>query len=41
MTLEKSIPAGKFAPGVYQVTIKVNDMVSKQAISPTTKFAIQ
>jgi len=41
MTLEKSIPADKFAPGVYQVTIKVNDMVSKQAISPTAKFAIQ
>ena len=41
MTLEKHIPADKFAPGVYQVTIKVNDSVSKQTISPTAKFAIQ
>jgi 5-hydroxyisourate hydrolase-like protein (transthyretin family) len=41
MTLEKRIPADKFAPGVYQVTIKVNDMVSKQTISPMAKFAIQ
>jgi GWxTD domain-containing protein len=41
MTLEKSLPANTLAPGVYQVTIKVNDLVSKQTISPTTKFAVQ
>jgi hypothetical protein len=41
MTLEKSLPANSLAPGVYQVTIKVNDLVSKQTISPTTKFAVQ
>ncbi|HSM84850.1 MAG TPA: GWxTD domain-containing protein, partial [Candidatus Limnocylindrales bacterium] len=41
MTLEKSLPLAKLDPGVYQVTIKVNDMVSKQTISPTAKFAVQ
>jgi GWxTD domain-containing protein len=41
MTLEKSLPANSLAPGVYQVTIKVNDLVSKQTISPTVKFAVQ
>jgi 5-hydroxyisourate hydrolase-like protein (transthyretin family) len=41
MTLEKSLPADKLSPGVYQVTIKVNDLVSKQTISPTAKFAVQ
>lgn len=41
MTLEKSLPANSLAPGVYQVTIKVNDLVSKQTISPMAKFAIQ
>jgi GWxTD domain-containing protein len=41
MTLAKSLPADKLQPGVYQVTIKVNDMVSKQTISPTVKFAVQ
>ena len=41
MTLEKSFPASNLPPGVYQVTIKVNDLVSKQTISPTAKFAVQ
>ncbi len=41
MTLEKSLPANNLQPGVYQVTIKVNDLVSKQTISPTVKFAVQ
>lgn len=41
MTLAKGFPADKLQPGVYQVTIKVNDLVSKQTISPTVKFAIQ
>jgi GWxTD domain-containing protein len=41
MTLAKTLPLSKLDPGVYQVTIKVNDQVSKQAISPTAKFAVQ
>ena len=41
MTLAKSFPADKLQPGVYEVTVKVNDMVSKQTISPTVKFSIQ
>jgi len=41
LTLQKSLPTTKLDPGVYQVTIKVNDMVSKQTISPTAKFAVE
>lgn len=41
LTLQKSLPLNKLDPGVYQVTIKVNDLVSKQTISPTAKFAVE
>jgi len=41
LTLEKSLPVNRLDPGVYQVTIKVNDLLSKQTISPTEKFAIE
>jgi GWxTD domain-containing protein len=41
MTLAKSLSVGQLAPGNYQVTIKVNDMVSKQTIAPTAKFTVQ
>lgn len=41
LTLQKSLPLSKLDPGVYQVTIKVNDLVSKQTISPTAKFAVE
>jgi GWxTD domain-containing protein len=41
VTLAKTLPLGKLDPGVYQVTIKVNDAVSKQTIAPTAKFAVQ
>ena len=41
LTLQKSLPLKALNPGVYQVTIKVNDLVSKQTISPTAKFAVE
>src|SRR5947207_632301 len=41
VTLQKSLPLSKLDPGVYQVTIKVNDLVSKQTISPTAKFVVE
>ena len=41
VTLEKSLPANSLGPGVYQVTIKVNDLISRQTISPRAKFVIQ
>jgi GWxTD domain-containing protein len=41
VTLAKSLPLSKLDPGVYQVTIKVNDQVSKQTISPSAKFVVQ
>jgi hypothetical protein len=41
MTLERKLPLAQLDPGVYQVTIKVSDLVSKQTISPSAKFAVQ
>ncbi len=41
VTLGRSLPLAQLDPGVYQVTIKVNDQISKQTISPTAKFAVQ
>ena len=41
MTLERKLPLAKLDSGEYQVTIKVSDLVSKQTISPTAKFAVQ
>ncbi len=41
MTLEKSLPLGGLEPGLYQITIKVNDNVSKQSIAPSAKFEVQ
>lgn len=41
LTLQKSLPLNKLEPGLYQVTIKVNDLVSKQTISPTAKFVVE
>jgi len=41
ITLAKSLPPNKLAPGAYQVTIKVDDQVSKQTVSQTAKFAVQ
>jgi GWxTD domain-containing protein len=40
VTLAKTVPVSKLGPGVYQVTITVNDQVSKQTIAPTAKFAV-
>jgi GWxTD domain-containing protein len=41
VTLGRSLQLSQLDPGVYQVTIKVNDQISKQTISPTAKFAVQ
>jgi GWxTD domain-containing protein len=42
LTLSKSLPLSKLDPGNYQVTIKVNDLVSKQNISSSAeKFTVQ
>ncbi len=41
MTLERSLPLNRLGPGSYQVTIRVDDLVSRQTISPTAKFTVQ
>ncbi|HEY6305869.1 MAG TPA: GWxTD domain-containing protein, partial [Candidatus Angelobacter sp.] len=35
VTLQQRVPPDKLEPGVYQVTIKVNDLVAQQSIAPT------
>jgi GWxTD domain-containing protein len=40
LTLEKTMPLAGLEPGRYQVTIKVNDGVSKQAIAQSAPFIV-
>ncbi len=41
VTLEKSLDLGNLPVGTYQLTIKVNDNISKQTIAPQAKFAVE
>lgn len=41
LTLEKSLSASALAPGVYRLSIKVNDDLSKQTVDPTVTFAVE
>jgi len=41
VTLEKSMPLASLEPGKYQVTIKVNDGVSKQQIAQSAPFVVE
>jgi len=41
MTLEKSLALSNFQPGVYKLTVKVDDNISKQQIAPSVRFAVE
>jgi GWxTD domain-containing protein len=41
MTLEKSLNLNSFQPGVYKLTVKINDNVSKQQIAPSVRFTVE
>ena len=41
VTLEKSLALNSFQPGVYRLTVKVDDNVSKQQIAPSVRFAVE
>jgi GWxTD domain-containing protein len=41
MTLEKSLALTSFQPGIYRLTVKVDDNVSKQQITPSVRFAVE
>ncbi|HXZ80436.1 MAG TPA: GWxTD domain-containing protein [Terriglobales bacterium] len=41
VTLEKSLALSRMEPGIYRVTIKINDSISKQEISPSARFAVE
>ena len=41
VTLEKSLPLASLEPGTYELTIKVNDKIANQKISPVAKFVVE
>ncbi len=41
VTLEKTLPLNALPPGIYRITIKVNDEVAKQTITPSARFAVE
>jgi hypothetical protein len=43
ITVEKSLSLASVPPGIYQLNIKVNDNISKQAITPipSAKFVVE
>jgi len=41
LTLEKTLALQNFEPGLYRLTVKVDDNVSKQTISPFARFAVE
>jgi GWxTD domain-containing protein len=41
ITLEKTLALNSFPPGVYKLTVKVDDNVSKQQIAPSVRFAVE
>jgi hypothetical protein len=40
VTLERSLPLASLQPGKYQITIKVNDGISKQQIAESAPFVV-
>jgi GWxTD domain-containing protein len=41
VTLAKSLSLNSLEPGVYRLTVKVDDNVSKQEIAPSVRFAVE
>jgi GWxTD domain-containing protein len=41
ITLEKSMPLTSLDPGLYRITIKVDDNISKQTINPSARFMVE
>lgn len=41
LTLAKSLPPNGLDPGIYRVTIRINDLISNQTISPAARFAVE
>jgi GWxTD domain-containing protein len=41
VTLEKSVSAASLPPGLYRLSIKINDNISKQTVDPSVTFAVE
>ncbi len=41
ITLEKTVSLNSLPPGLYRLTVKVDDNVSKQQIAPSVRFAVE
>lgn len=40
LTLQKSLPMSRLAPGEYQLTVKVTDLILGQTITSIARFAV-
>jgi GWxTD domain-containing protein len=41
LTVEKSLPMAGLSPGKYKVTIRINDLISKQEIAQSAPFVVE
>jgi GWxTD domain-containing protein len=41
VTLEKTVSLNSLQPGLYKLTVKVDDNISKQQISPSVRFVVE
>ena len=41
VTLQKTLSAANLAPGLYRISIKINDNISKQTIDPMATFSVE
>jgi 5-hydroxyisourate hydrolase-like protein (transthyretin family) len=41
LTLKREFSTSALQPGIYQVTVTIHDMLSKQSIAPSAKFSIK
>ena len=41
ITLEKTVSLNSLQPGLYKLTVKVDDNISKQQIAPSVRFTVE
>jgi len=41
VTIEKTMALNTLEPGIYRISIKVDDQISKQTIAPSARFAVE
>lgn len=41
LTLQQGLAAAELGPGLYQVTVKITDLIAKQSLSPVAQFVVK